>query len=1065
MSTRKNDRKGLRAGLWMLVLLPHIMAIVPASAQAASEYYTEPQIYGNRPHPGREYEFGPIGATGIEARIYPGVTVTVEGIQPNTPGHGKFDKGDIVVGVNGVLLKGKNPFVTLGTALTEAEATDGVLTFDIKPGKDGAVKKVTLKIPVMGAYSKTFPLNCAKSRKIIRKTAEFYSAKDRLKKHSFYNDLACLFLLSTGDDQYVPRVKEYFAQFLTKDGGVKGVGQMTWDNGYNGIACAEYYLRTGDKSVLPILQHYCDDARDRQYWNKGWTHWGQGIDPGYEVGGGLINAAGNQMLVTLLMGKACGVDVDEKTLLGALKFWYQFAGHGAIPVSDTRNWHISRSAGRDGATAAAMHIASGAQGDVSIYKEAKEYLSMSSLTSWPARAYTWEVIWHSLSSGFMLEYDPDMYHQTLQRFRWLYDLSRQASGAFHGHSDHPSLNTTDAGISLALAYTSPLKTLCITGAPRSKCAKDFTLPEHLWGTKADRAFLSSKHHPEFHKYGEAEEIHIPFWQLPTRLQYRPQDVSQLPLKTMLKNVRHGRYAIRLGAAKALRANKQYGELEKMLRDPDPRLRRAGLDGINDSWPWCGSLAWGRYALKAEEYTPAMVQGITEILADPEESWFVTDGALLALHHAPVDAIKKSIPKVLPWTTHEDWWLRESAFMALMGLQRDDALFLEHLPTLIDMFVKEYYTNPCKNMREVLTAALQQKKNDSPAGRMIIAGFVRAAIESTVLPDVGENRRSQEGMHNVIQAALACSKHAPEAAAELAEALTRGGRLATFDAGNILSILRAADGHVQDRYVGLYPALGTLAPQQKKRLADILFDDFRPELIKRLEAGDKKNESALIDTIVDLTRLKKPIGGWQAIGTPEPAKRVWRYHSFDPSAQKDKLHPRLFERFRTATLPTGMDKWYLPKFDDSKWESGAAPIGVGEFKAHGHGRMWTATPDHSFKNNSDWGDGEFLLMRTTFETADAGLDYDYYRIRILSARGYTIYLNGNMIKSYPWTAHYPRYVKIVLTDSVRKHLTKGPNTLAVYCMAGYEQDKKTGEYHPIGQMDLSIEGLKKRDLEQ
>ena len=108
-------------------------------------------------------------------------------------------------------------------------------------------------------------MKCAKSNKIIKQAAEFYSRKDRLKKHGFYNALACLFLLSTGDDQYVPRVKEYFAQFLTKDGGVKGIGEMTWDNGYNGIACAEYYLRTGDRSVLPILQHYCDDARDRQY--------------------------------------------------------------------------------------------------------------------------------------------------------------------------------------------------------------------------------------------------------------------------------------------------------------------------------------------------------------------------------------------------------------------------------------------------------------------------------------------------------------------------------------------------------------------------------------------------------------------------------------------------------------------------------------------------------------------------------------------------------------------------------------------------------------------------------
>ena len=1068
MTTPKNDRKGQRAALSMLVLLPLITAIASAAAQAPSEYYTEPQIYGMRPNPAQEYEMGPIGVTGIEARIYPGVLVTVEKTQPNTPADGKFNKGDIIVGVNGVALKGKNPLVALGTALTEAEAKDGVLAFDVKPGKDGQVRTVTVKIPVLGAYSDTFPLGSAKSTTIIKQAAEFYSSKDRLKKHGYLNGLACLFLLSTGDDAYVPRVKQYFAQFLKDpngwgktawDDGVQGVGDMTWDNGYNGIACGEYYLRTGDRSVLPLLQYYCDDAKRRQHWGKAWQHWGYGINPGYEGAGGLVNSAGTQVLTTLLLGKECGVKVDDKTLQGALTFFYRFAGHGAVPLTDTRNWFILRSGGRDGGVAAAMQIASGAQGDVSIYKEAMEYLSLSALTSWPAREYNWEVIWESLAGPLVRQYDPETYYKTMRRFEWCFDLGRQASGAFWFHPGHPSLDPTDEGISLALAYTAPLKTLRITGAGRSKHARDFTLPENLWGTKADRAFLSPKNNPDFHKYGNEEEIYIPHNELPTQL--RPADVSKLPLDTMLKNVRHWRYVIRLAAAKALRMNKQFGELEKLLHDPDPRLRRAGLDGIIDYKPWCGSLPWGPNALKAKDYTPAMIQGITDILADPNEAWFVTDGALLALYNAPVDAIKQNIPHILPLTTHEEWWLRESAFSALLGLQKDDALLLKYLPTLIDMYVKEYDANPNISMRTMLCATLQQKKNDSPAGKVIIAGLVRSVLESTILPDVGQNRRSQEGAYNVVQAALACSKLAPEAAADLAAAIVKAGRLTSLDITCLLSILKAPDGHVQDRYVGLYPALETLAPQQQKRLADILFNEFRPELINRLYSVTVWDESDLINRIIDLTKLKKNIAGWQAIGTPEPKERVWHYYSFDPLTEKDKLDPRVFERFRTAAPPAGMEKWFMPGFDDAKWKSGAAPIGVGEFKAHGHGRMWTAIPDYFFKNNSDWGDGEFSLMRTTFNVTD--LDYDYYRISLLSARGYTIYLNGNKITSYPWTAHYPQYVKVMLTGPVKKYLQKGPNTLAVYGMVGYEKDNKTGEYHPIGQMDVSIEGLKKEDV--
>ena len=63
----------------------------------AAEYYAEPQVYGSRPNPAGEYDLGPIGASGIMTRIYKGVAVTVEETIPNTPAHGKFKKGDIIL--------------------------------------------------------------------------------------------------------------------------------------------------------------------------------------------------------------------------------------------------------------------------------------------------------------------------------------------------------------------------------------------------------------------------------------------------------------------------------------------------------------------------------------------------------------------------------------------------------------------------------------------------------------------------------------------------------------------------------------------------------------------------------------------------------------------------------------------------------------------------------------------------------------------------------------------------------------------------------------------------------
>ena len=198
-----------------------------------------------------------------------------------------------------------------------------------------------------------------------------------------------------------------------------------------------------------------------------------------------------------------------------------------------------------------------------------------------------------------------------------------------------------------------------------------------------------------------------------------------------------------------------------------------------------------------------------------------------------------------------------------------------------------------------------------------------------------------------------------------------------------------------------------------------------------------------------------------------ARRGWAFEgAFDPVVESEKLHPRVGcpHRLRAEdklTLPTNLEGWFKPEFDDGDWKTGKAPIGIGKFTAHGHGRGWTYRPDFFYENNSEWGDGEFLAMRTTFDVTD--LDYDYFRIRILADQGYHIYLNGHRIHTYIWFMHYPEYRVIMLGENETKHLKKGTNVLAARGVVRYHKDRKTDEYHRIGQMDLHIEGLKKSDV--
>jgi hypothetical protein len=401
-------------------------------------------------------------------------------------------------------------------------------------------------------------------------------------------------------------------------------------------------------------------------------------------------------------------------------------------------------------------------------------------------------------------------------------------------------------------------------------------------------------------------------------------------------------------------------------------------------------------------------------------------------------------------------------MALMGLRDDEQSFVKYLPVMIDVMTRERHYNPRVQMLNQLRNALAKWKNDSAPGKLIVAGFNKATMNSEILPDVGGVKRSLEGTSNIVEVALASIRQAPEAAADLAEAIAGVGRHTVLDTPNLMNIVRAPDGIVSDRFVGLLPALAKLPPQEKQKLTRVLSESFLPELIKRYHATKDQGDGTLIELIIDLTRLKKQVAGWEVVGAPSPTERVWHYRAFDPLTDKDKLHPREIKRFRNVELPPGLANWQDPGFDVSQWQSGRAPVGVGDYKAWKYGLMWSATPDRTIANNSAWGTGEFLLMRTNFEVKD--LDHDCYRISILANQGYRVYLNGQEIHSFAYFEFYPKYNRVMLEKKDARHLKKGSNTLAVFSCVRFEQDPKADQqYHPIGQMDLFVEGLRMEEI--
>jgi hypothetical protein len=190
--------------------------------------------------------------------------------------------------------------------------------------------------------------------------------------------------------------------------------------------------------------------------------------------------------------------------------------------------------------------------------------------------------------------------------------------------------------------------------------------------------------------------------------------------------------------------------------------------------------------------------------------------------------------------------------------------------------------------------------------------------------------------------------------------------------------------------------------------------------------------------------------WQPIGKPLPQERNWRYITVDATETQDKLEEFTDRRFRDITLPAGMENWFMPDFDDSKWTTGKAPIGKG---------VWNHSGITLDKFPSTWGEGEFLLMRSTFEVDK--LDYDSYRLAILARQGFHVYLNGHRIHTYIWWQDKPQYGSIVLDKEQTQYLKKGKNVLAVYANDQYSPDSP--EHYAA--LDAWIEGITSADQEK
>ncbi len=956
-------------------------------ANSQSFYKAPTGVFSTRPDEKKSLQniqrFGPVGM-GVDL-LQPAFTMRIANIEPGSPAEatGKLAKGQIIESINGQKLADIDPRIQLGKILSDAEASDGLIRIAIK----GEPEPVTVKIPVLGAYSPTWPLHCPKSDKIVRQAAEY------LRKPGSDIGIAgigMLFLLSTGDPDDLAVAQEWARNVKPH--------RYPWYIGYGGIPLCEAYLRTGDREILYNIQDWVKNAEETQYLG-GWLGRG-GVSPSY--GNGHLNAAGTHVVTFLMLARECGAVISDYTFNSALEHFYRYAGKGINPYGDNRPEHGFVDNGKSGLLAFAMAAAASLtqEWDGSVYANARDVSAMQSFytTSFMLHGHTGGgigEIWRSASMGLLNEKKPLQYREFMDQRQWHYDLSRRFDGSF-GILGGAGYDKEQWGAAYSLAYTIPRKTLRITGAPPTQFSKKYELPKLPWGTEADNAFLSLEPVPD--AGGKAQDLSGETLKDDSSkaVLIRLHNSGEVSDDLLRKYVLHQDNNLRFVAAnKVIGVNSGYigwrspgGPVRKelmmeLLRHEDPRVRRAMFAAIET-----------RPDVITKEVFDLAIQSVK----DPKESWWVQDAALQVIGHCQADWIAPHVDNILPFLGHRDWWLQNAALQALTPVSADPRTFKKVLPAMAKLIKV--------NQRSALTRGLMPgiRSNIKAAGPEVQA-LAKETLEAAYTGYAGVSTEpGGQDVSNTYEAHLGF----------IAESLVDvpGGLDVLYE----ISTERFPDQILPYKEFFLNADPGKFGSKLKKAINPIIMDELVPEFVGRnraklhqlasgeVQSGFAGGDGDAIDGLAGLYERAGHQGyGWQMFLDLRNAQ--WSYHSFDPIPSEQVPFDQLVTRYRKVTLPKGFEDWYSPS-GHASMQQGKSPFGnyLGKLPTgpvHKCGSdcngpaCYGATPV-----NTLW-EKEVLLMRGTFRVPLPKDGYRY-RLRINDGNhvgcggGHIVYINGKKL---------------------------------------------------------------------
>jgi hypothetical protein len=903
------------------------------------------------------------------------------------PPRPRLAPGQIIESINGQALKDIDPRIQLGQILEAAEAGDGILAFQVKDAPAAAARTVSVKIPVLGAYSKTWPLDCPKSEKIVRGFADYLKKPGSNKG---FADIGMLFLLSTGDEADLPAVREWVHGLAGKN-----TSGYAWHIGYGGPALCEYYLRTGDPVALPVIQKWVAAAAKGEYLD-GWA--GRGGVTGLGYGNGHLNAGGTHVVTFLLLAKQCGAEVDDSLLHRTLVHFFRYAGRGLNPYGDDRPENSFVDNGKNGKLAFAMAAAAALtpDGENSIYAKARDHMAMTGFytTTFMLHGHTGGgigEIWRSAAMNLLADEKPLQYREFMDHRKWHYDLSRRFDGSF-AILGGAGYDKEEWGAGYALTYTIPRKTLRLTGAPPSKFAKAFQLPANPWGAKADAAFVSLDPVPAIDgpAIDVAKESLASDSAKPLIIRLNARELEDDEIRRYLH---HPDYLVRnmvsLNAA-GLSCDYMFPKPGQRVRPqllvefashPDPRVRNAGFRAAARAFD--PAAAW------SQELFALALAG----LQDAGESWWVKDACLALVARGTPDMIVPHIDVLLPYLKHQEQWLQSGALAALMNVVTDERCFEKVLPPVGQLL----QTTPRQSTTGGAIWALREKLPQ--------AGERVRALALKVFGDAYANYSGG----NRWPGGQDLAGHERETLERLA------GTLASVPGGYDVLYQLAKQRRPQEPlpYSAIFleadPA--DFGPALREAIKPIIRDELIYQFIGKnrrrilADLSSPGNRSASVTNSIDeLVSLYQKIGvrdfDWQIFG-PDLRTAEWQYHSFDPPEKQ--AYDKSPWRYRPVTLPQGMENWSAPGFDAARagWRSGASPFAQYQGKlATNKGpstrpdTIWPAAPRTLWEH-------EVLLVRGAFPFP-AAKPAHLYRLRVDRGQGvgagdgFKVFINGKAL---------------------------------------------------------------------